>query len=584
MTARTTRTTPLPPASDAPRNAIPHRFRTWVPIAVLLLIASIATRADGQADDPPTEPALDRGISAWLSLRGWLDDDDQPSIDEPDAVLEVPGLSAAGVLLRLDGRVVGRGFDPEGDPLAVRRAFGRALAQTLGDRVIRALPEPWRSAPGRRLTLELELAGPRRPLVGGTLAAAARRLTPGVDGIVVVRGEQTAVALPGRLLAIGQADDMAATLIRLLDEVGLPPRDLPELRRLDSVRLERFHSLRIGQTIPGDLPAVRGRSGDIVPRVPTNELDLDALIGRLADRLARWQAPADPDATIEHRPWLGDFDPIAQSHRPFDAPLADRLLAIWALVTVAPDEATIPRPESLDDTDLDRDDIVDLALLAAGAADDRDAIAAWLTIASRPPQNGESGTPSPSALARRAAALGRLPEDLVADERFDAAYATAWEATNGLPDVLAAFDWLSLAELAWWRRHGSPGPRLESLRAVREALLVRQLLEPGRDRDGAIPLRRGLDEIPDARSLRPLLAFAALQGIPDDEAPRGTRADRGISGLIRFLRQLQVTPDEASDLPGGRTAVWGVQAGLADPKQPLAATATALLALDLLNR
>lgn len=585
MTARTTRPSSLPPRSRPAPRGCDRRFRTWSTALVLLVLATVLPMPVAGADDPPSEPDLDRGLAAWLTLRSWLDENETPSVDDDAASLEVPGLTATGVLLRLDGRVVGRGFDPEGDDRAIRRAYGRAVAQVLGDRVIRDLPEPWRSSPGRRLTLELELAGARSPLVGGTLAAAARRLDPGVDGVAVVRGETIAIALPGRLLAIGQGDDMAATLIRLLDEVGLPPKDLPELRRLDSVRLERFRTLRLGQAIPGDLPGVRQRSGAVVPRVPLVDLDLDDLVARLADRLARWQAPAaseqTPDAAESSRPWLGDYDPIARTHRPFDAPTADRLLAIWALSTVRSDAATVPRPEAIDDAERGRADLIDLALLASAATGDEDAARAWLAALDDASPADEA--PGVSRLARRAAALGGLPPRLVDDASFDAAYHAAWNASTGLPDVVAAFDWLALTELAWWRRHGTPGPRLESLRAVREALLVRQLQAPGDDRDGAIPLRRGLEEVPDARSLRPLLALAALQTIPDDEMPRSERAERGIAGLVRFTRQLMLTPDEAADLPGGRTAVWGVQTGLADPRQPIAATATALLAVDLLR-
>lgn len=545
-----------------------------------LLLLPVGVLAAGN-DDTTREPDLDRGLSAWMSLRQWLDEDDAPSVEDDRAALEVPGLSAASVLLRLDGRVIGRGFDPGGDPKAIRRAFGRALAQALGDRVIRVLPEPWRSSPGRRLTLELELAGPREPLVGGTLAAAARRLEPGIDGVAVVRGDDSALALPGRLLAIGQADDMAATLIRLLDEVGLPPRDLPELRRLDSVRLERFRSLRLGQSTPSELPDVRHRCGSLIPRVPVDQLDLDRLINQLTGRLAGWRAPADPDAEVADRPWLGTFDPIARSHRPIDAPLADRLLANWALAAVSPAAVAIPSPVVMEADDRSRDDLVDLALFATAVAGDADGARAWLALIE---DNAETQTePSVSQLARRAAALGRQPQDQVSNDRFDAAYDMAWSASGGLPDVIAAFDWLALAELAWWRRHGQPGPRLESLRAVRESLLVRQLVDPGTDRDGAIPLRRGLEEVADARSLRPLLAFAALQVIPDEDLARASRADQAITGLVRFTRQLMLGPEEAADLPGGREALWGIQTGLADPRQPIAATATAILALDLLR-
>jgi hypothetical protein len=486
------------------------------------------------------------------------------------------------VLLRLDGRVVGRGFDPEGDDRAVRRAFGRAMAQAGGDRTIRDLPEPWRSTPGPRLCLELELAGVRRPLVGGTLAAAARRLRPGLDGVAIVRGDSIAMALPGRLLSTGTADGGAGVLIRLLDELGLPPQDLPDLRRLDSVRLERFETLRLGQSTPEGLPSTRTRLGASVSRV---DLDDDADLGRLASslaaRLGRWQPPPDPSNPDVERPWLGDFDPIAGSHEPMEAPLSDRLMALWALSRVQASSPALPRPTGLDEassTPLE----IDLALLAASAADDAEAAEAWLALTTDPPP-AETGRSSSGLLARRAASLGSCSADLVPDDRFDAAYHDAWAACGSLSDILAAFDWLCLSEAAWWHRHGEPGPRVESLRAVRDSLLARQISDPASDLDGSIPLRGAADEVSDARCLRLLLGFSALRLVPEPDEIGRTRADRGLAGLVRFVRQLQVTADEAADLPNGRPAVDGIQAGPADPRQPLIATAVALIAADLLR-
>lgn len=586
MIARTTGTRRHSRSSHETGSRLRARSRTrWACLLLVGLVAITAAPAVTRAEEPG-QPDLDRSIGAWLTLRGWLDEGNTPSETDPAASLEVPDLSEASVLLRLDGRIVGRGADPDGDDRAIRRAFGRALAQARGDGVIRNLPEPWRSSPGRRLTLELELAGPRTPLVGGTLGAAARRLEPGIDGIAIVRSEETATVLPGRLLAIGQADDMSATLIRLIGQVGLPPVDLPELRRLDSVQLERLRSLRLGQAAPGDLPTVLRRSGPLIERRTLDPADLEATLETLKGRLAAWRAPADPStppSTPGAAPlWLGDYDPIARSHRPFEAPTLERLLAIWALGTLDSSAVAVPRPGVLDAASRARTDVAELAALAASAAGDDDIAAAWLTVMVSP--STEAGDEDDQgSLARRAAVLGRLGPDLVSDETFDAAYRAAWDDADGLASLMQEFDWLALAELAWWSRHGVQSPRIESIRAAREALLVRQLHQPASDRDGAIPLRQGLDDVTDARNLRLLLGLAALEGIPDPEPARRERARKGVEGLVRFARQLVTTPEEAANLPGGRTAVWGVQRGLTDPRQPLAATATLVLALDLLR-
>jgi len=565
-------------------------FRTTLLALLVLMITMAAHRpaAGGPTIRPATGtapgdvPAFEDAIPAWLVARGWLTTGEVPGSESPESRVTIEGLSAVGVLLRLDGRVVGRGFDPDGDAFAVRRAFGRAMAQALGDRTIRSLPEPWRSTPGPRLQFELELAGPRHPLVGGTLATAARRLRPGLDGVAVVRGDNIAVAMPGRLLSTGTADGAGGTLIRLLDEVGLPPQDLPELRRIDDVRLERFETLRLGQATPDAMPEIRSRLGRRVDRRERADDDLADTADALRDRLLRWRPAADPANPDADRLWLGDFDPIAGTHTPLEATPTDRLLAIRALRTAGVDDLTVPRPEDFDDAAI-TPAVVDLALLAAGDQD-ADAARAWLALSTGADQAVPESDRNPAAaLARRAAALGELAPEVLPTETFDDAYEDAWAACGSLPDVLAAFDWLCLAERSWWRRHQEPGPRIESLRAVRDSLLARQIDDPSGDLDGSIPLRAGPEEVSDARCLRLLLGMAALAAVPDDDAEGQARANRGLSGLIRFMRQLQVTPEEAADLPGGRRAVGGVQAGPADPRQPLVATAVALIACDLLR-
>ncbi|MFM1833250.1 MAG: hypothetical protein RLZZ461_1566, partial [Planctomycetota bacterium] len=107
--------------------------------------------------------------------------------------------------------------------------------------------------------------------------------------------------------------------------------------------------------------------------------------------------------------------------------------------------------------------------------------------------------------------------------------------------------------------------------------------DPTSDLDGSIPLRSGAEEVSDARSLRLLLGMAALHEIPDSDLEGRDRAERGAVGLVRFVRQLQLTPEEAADLPEGRRAIGGIQAAPADPRQPLVATAMALIAVGILD-
>ncbi|MCP4836444.1 MAG: hypothetical protein GY895_16950 [Phycisphaera sp.] len=555
--------------------------RTPIHRIILPMIMAIAMGwpSQGRLEAAPPDPAP--CLEAFYEVRSWLDADDFPKVEAETSVLQIPDATAIGVLLRLDGRVVGRGLDTTPDGRAVRRAAGRALAQAFGDRVIRALPRDIRASAGSRLSLEIEFAGAAEPIVASSLGTAATRIRPGIDGIVMKRGDLTAIAMPGRLLATGTADATGSTLLRLVDQLGLPPRDLEELRRIDSIELGRFETIRIGQDAPSAEPRIRIRSGGVVPPGPVDRSLIEEIGSRLTERLLRWRppaAPTDDDAQlVPERPWFGDFDPIADRHVPFEATDRDRLLAIWALATSAPGSITAtdlapPDAESIDP------EIADLGLLAALALGDPDRIESWLAIARAHPATDE-----PVSLARRAAALAGIPEPLLSDEEAVAAHGAAWVGCDSASDVISGFDWLALAEARLSRRRGEPTDRVVSLRAIRDALLARQLDGEGDDA-GGIPLRAGTLRTVDARSLRPMFAISVLEGIPGEEESGAARANRGLAGLVRLLRQLMMSPEEAADLPGGSRGQGGVAVGLADPRQSLAATATASLILDQLSR
>lgn len=254
------------------------------------------------------------------------------------------------------------------------------------------------------------------------------------------------------------------------------------------------------------------------------------------------------------------------------------MLGIRALAALAPGEIEeadliLPDEESLDA------EIVDLGLLASTEAERPAAIAAWLAASQRFPPDDSS-----LELARRAAALGSVDEEFVSNEMMETAHADAWSACRNASDIIAAFDWLALAEHELTiRRNDQPSERATSLRAVRDALLIRQIDRNTQDDDGGIPLRRSGVEIIDARNLRLMLALAVIDGLPGDDDAGRSRSRRGLDGLFRLVRQLMLDDEEAADLLGGRTATGGVSSGLYEPRQPLAATATAILAINHLK-
>ena len=176
-----------------------------------------------------------------------------------------------------------------------------------------------------------------------------------------------------------------------------------------------------------------------------------------------------------------------------------------------------------------------------------------------------------------------LDEGSIASEDVRAAHETAWSACRNPAGIVAAFDWLALAERGLSDRTGAPTARATSLRAVRDALFTRQRNRPSLDDDGGIPLGVRGGELVDARNLRLLLACGLVAGLPDGEPEDEKRAQRGLEGLFRLLRQLMVDEEEAGDLPAGRVAFGGIAASLHDSTQPLAASATAILAIRALQ-
>ena len=520
-------------------------------------------------------PPLAETTAAWFEVRSWLNEGGPPERDRPEARISIPESDRAVVVLRLNGRTVGVGTSPDAGPLALHDATAAAIKDAFADRVLQPLTSEERRRALARLQLEIEIAGKRRPLVGATLAAAASRIRPGLDGIAVRRRQDVAMAFPGRMLSTGTANAQPTTIIRLLRELGLPPKDLPELRRIDAVQLETFESVRIGQDSPDASPKERRRSGEIVPRRPLDRDLVSNLTRDLDGRLRRWRptAPVEDDSEFATKTmWLGDFSPVSDRHQPLEASPTESMVAYWASAETL--GAAIPGPI---DVDAPSAELVDLALLASSRADRSDREAEWFALC-------DAWTPDSEVvpLARRAAALALADPELIKDEQVAHAHESAWKEVDDVTDVVAAFDWLALLELGRTRR-GMPGsPRLDSLRAVQDALLLRQVETDGDD-DGGIPLSEGIGVSPDARSIRVLLGMAALAAIADEDDARRNRTRRGLEGLIRFARQLMLDTSEASELRGGRTGVDGVQRSLSDREQSLAATATTRVAIDLLE-
>ena len=539
-------------------------------------------------------PSFDDAVGSWITAREWLDAGTLPGKDTPEAQLPVESLAGASVVLRLDGRTIGKSVEFGADDLLLRRVLGRAMTQALGDPTLRALPEAFRERATERLTLEIEFASSPKPLLGTQLGSAIARIQPGIDGIAMRRKEQWAYAFPGRAVATGTAGNVTSTILRLAADLGLPPRDLPELRQIDDIGLYRFNTLRMAQSNPEDLPFEAFRSGQVVAR---SDLDQDARKAFAESLIIHLNSHRPNDADIDQGApvFLGDFDPVADRHNPLLAPPLERALVAWALAEAArcqvidPAARTMAREDalyllhSLQEPDLENPDLsLDVTCLAASALvsceGPNEPVALQTLQRITPVLLQRSATESNSQRIQHAAALAAIPECIVpaaTNESVRRWLDLAW--ADATPELLVTnLDWYAVAEHAYAQRMGSPATRVGLLRNTREVLSARREKEPlGNDLEGGIPLQSVAKDRIDARVLRLGVACALLEKI---EPPQSSQYAREIvDGLVRFAIQLQMSEQDAYLFRGSRRAIGGVREAPWSPQQPLAAEAMALL-------
>ena len=427
-------------------------FRTFLVIAIV----SGTTFAE--------PPSFDEAVGSWLTAREWLNEGVLPEQGSPEANLSIAGLAGASVVLLLDGRTVGRAAEFSDEDQLIRRVLGRAMAQALGDSTLRSLPEAIRQNATSGLTLEIEFAGAPRPLLGSSLSSAVARIRPGIDGLAVRRAEEWAYAFPGRSMSTGTAGNITSTILRLTPELGLPPRDLPELRKLDDISLYQFDTLRIAQASPKAIPFEAQRSGRVVPRSDVTEDGQRAFAESLIHHL-HTHRPSDADIEAGAPVFLGDFNPVSDQYDPLLAPPLERALVAWALAEAAqcnalgPEARALARDDAiyllgtLQEIDLETPGLeADASVLAAAAlvnCDGPNDPAAMLILQRvTPVLLSRTAVESNSQRIQHAAAIAAIPQCIIPAATDDAVRRwldLAWE--DATPELL-------VSNLDWYRTRG----------------------------------------------------------------------------------------------------------------------------------
>ena len=521
--------------------------------------------AKAPVDVPPEATALD----AYLLARRWLDDDTLPAEDAPDARIDLGSTAAVCVILRLDGRLVGAGeaaiaVGAGGDEpaLLLRRALGRAVSKALADDTIDAVRKAMGDKSGARaalpvtarLALEVELAGPIRPLIGRTIADASRRLILGDEGVAVLRADAAHRAYPSRLLAADIAARPDRTIAGLLIEAGLPVKDLGQYAAEERVSLGRFATIRLRAATPEGVPERVERCGRLIELAELTPGRIEALAGQLAARLAGQVVAGERGAFL-----LGTLNPTKDLHDPLVAPPRDAALATLALARAA-------RSTKLPEPIRSRARAQALALaspLVAAPAEPADAAFEFLL-----------------AIAVGELEQGELEQGELEQAELEQAEHRQEQPRRGAPERAALREACRarVDRLAPLPADGRPTPESAVLRALQAAAALSLDAAGGPERAQKIVAALATTY----RGSEALLLDAALPLSLTLAHPRATDATRAelarmLGELSQLFRRMQInrTSDEFADLPAdidGGLMLPGATIGVPDSSSlPLAA-------------
>jgi hypothetical protein len=595
------------------RTAPPPPWRRWTLAWIVALgLAQAAASAHAQVCSATDARALFTTARAWLDAQSLPP---APDVTPPDFG-RAAGLSpdftatAAGVVLRLDGRPVGQACVRQvpGAAPSLGPALLESLRQASKDRILSALPAEERLAAPRRLSLEIELAGEARPLVGDRIDALSARIDNGRQAMAIRCGDRWAFSLPALQQSLNQTQLPWHTLIGLAREVGVETGADRRFRLPEGVVVYRADTRRLAQIAPAAPPFEAPRGMIAVPPSAVTAAALDRAARAIAAHLAaRLRAPQglSPEAAAALRALgpAGEYNPALGSAGQQVCPPLEQAMSAYAMARFA--EGPFAENERLAAREYAVATLQSLRTVVGQEKDPLEvpaaAAACLLCAKSLDRVNPSWADAEAQAWMKRldasvAAALARENSgDLqtwalcaaarAADSPAEVAAAlnAAWR-TRPVEKLLAASPWLLLAQRSLGAVDAAEAAQAwEAL----QSLLVQSQLSRAADRDlpadleGGWPIATGGVPAATAQSARPALAMAlatSMRLIPMGATARDP--DREALRLaLRFLLQLQV--DEASCYafrePG--RALGGIRAAPWDSSQPLGANAAALLAM-----
>ncbi len=599
--------------------------------------AASASQAIVSQTDPTRSAAPDitTAVQAFSQVRGWLDAEKVPSSAE---ATDPPSVQGAGVVLRLRGRVVGMGRAIAGQTAQTKSsvlasAAEQAVASAKQDAAVKAI------GPGglARLTLELEVAGEPQPLIGGTFEQVLAPLHPAAQGLALRSGESWAYLPASIVLARGMAAPLSRSLLALMTELRLPPRDLPDLRAAGSTAVYSVPAVRLCQAQADSSPRALLRLNPVLASEPLTTTQANELAEQIADRLSRQLvAVTNPDSTPENPSNAGAaafaklklglpgaYDPLADESREVTAPPADQALCAYALARAARDTEW-PADERAKARRSAVRILQDLAVVEEGEFDPirsaNAAAVALLALEALRTENAAAPADKPdvptqfeerlrnqvtaaltrsdphSAAARplsiaAAAARQRSGRALVPLAELEGALGDAWSRVDQ-NSLMTSAPWLLTAERELRLADPSSIPASELRIAPHRKLLETALAamigtqvvaqtdsSSPPDIWGAYPMLEGKVQRTTAQSTRAMHMVALLREFVSTTNSSRSAADQSLMSSARFLAQLQAGPAMEYAMRTPDRANGGIMTAPYDPQILPVAQGMALLAL-----
>jgi len=483
----------------------------------------------------------------------------------------------------------------------------------------------------KRMTIDLQLAGPVTPIAAASWVEAAPQFSPGLAGVAGRVGDRIDAVFPGTMLATNTTP--AAAMRAVVGALKLSPAPLDELRTRSGFTLLRFRTVQLAQPRAGEPPVFLHRGGSVhsIDDVSPAKLErfAQSLAANLLARSTRMQTPANV-AKAERSLWFHeDIEPwkndvhdgllaSSESHALTAVALA-RFAAVEtgerraALTSAARDAlaALFPVKGRADALRVPSSEVASLGALALDALRIADPNLSVKTINidamfARAAEGAAPGAEKRNDLSRRAlraagasavarrdfrAWIAQCPGANVREEpnaediaRADSAIREVLSAAATAGDLTPAMPWLGLAIEA---RHDADQSiaAAPALREHRDVVAAHQLsrVDTGfddRDLAGGVIFTRGGAALPTWRTSQAIVFPAVMLGDPrlTEDAELPARLLEVLRSL-RFLLQLVADDDVMHMFPENKQALGGVRSALWDQRMPLEATAMTLLAV-----